>query len=159
MDPEVPKLVNLARFWTCRPLIRPIIHKRVMLEGPESPKSPHKLVQPENVSMSVFCMVFLGEMDPEVVKLVNFAQIWTCRPLIGPINHQRGMIEAPELPKSPHKLVQPGNVSIRAFCMVILGEVDLKVEELVNVAHIWTYRLLKRPIIWQWDILEGSTTR
>ena len=100
-------------------------------------------------------MVLLGEMDPEVVKLVNFAQIWTCRPLIGPIIHQRVMEEAPEHPKSPHKLVQPGNVSIRAFCMVILGEVDLKVEKLVNVAHIWTYRLLKRPIICQWDILEG----
>ena len=101
-------------------------------------------------------MVLLGEMDPEEVKLVNFAQIWTCRPLIGPIIHQQVMVEAPELPKSPPKLVQPGNVSVSAFCMVILGEVDLKVEKLVNVAHIWTYRLLKRPTICQLDILEGS---
>ena len=112
MVPEVPILVNFAQFWTCRPLVRPLIHQRVMLEGPESHNSPHKLVQPENVSISVFNMVLLGEMDPEVVKLVNFAQIWTPRPLIGPIIHQRVMVEAPELPKSPQKLVQPGNVSI-----------------------------------------------
>ena len=46
-----------------------------MLEGSESLKSPHNLVQPENVSISAFYMVILGEMDPEVVKLVNLPQI------------------------------------------------------------------------------------
>ena len=76
-----------------------------MLEVPESPKSPHKLVLPENVSMSAFYMVTLGENDPKVAKLVNLAQIWTCRPLIRPIIHQRVMLEGPESPKSPHKLV------------------------------------------------------
>ena len=48
-----------------------------MLEGPESPKSPHKLVVPENVSISAFYTVILGEMDPRVAKLVNLAQNWT----------------------------------------------------------------------------------
>ena len=100
-------------------------------------------------------MVILGEMDPEVTELVILAQIWTCRPLIRPIIHQQGMVVDPEFSKSPHKLVQPGNVSIRAFYMVILGKVDLQVAKLVNMAHIWTYRLLKRPLICQWDVLEG----
>ena len=62
MDPKVAKLVNLAQIWTSGPLIRPIIHQRVMLEGPESPKSLHKLVLPENVSKSAFHMVILGEI-------------------------------------------------------------------------------------------------
>ena len=65
MDPEVANLVNLAQIWTYRPLIRATIHHRVMLESPESPKSPHKLVQPENVSISAFYTVILGKMDPE----------------------------------------------------------------------------------------------
>ena len=73
MDPEMTKLVNLAQIWTCKPLIRPIIHQRVMLEGPKSPKSPHKLVLPENVSISAIYMVILGETDPKVAKLVNLA--------------------------------------------------------------------------------------
>ena len=60
MDSKVAKLVNLAQIWTCRPLIRPIIHQRVILEGPESPKSPHKLVLPENESISAFYIVILG---------------------------------------------------------------------------------------------------
>ena len=47
----------------------------VMSEGPEYPKSPHKLVLQENVSISAFYMVILGEMDPKVAKLVNLAQI------------------------------------------------------------------------------------
>ena len=72
-------------------------------------------------------MVILGEMDPKVAKLVNLAQIWTCRPLIRPIIHQRDVLEAPESPKSPHKLVLPENVSISAFYMVILGEIYPKV--------------------------------
>ena len=87
MDPKVAKLVNMAQNWTFRPLIRPIIHQRVMVEGPESPKSPHQLVPPENVSIRAFYTAILGEMDPKVTKLVNLAQIWTCRPLIRPIIH------------------------------------------------------------------------
>ena len=35
-----------------------------MLEGSESPTSPHKLVLPENVSISAFYTINLGEMDP-----------------------------------------------------------------------------------------------
>ena len=62
MDPKVAKLVNLAKIWTCRPLIRPIIHQRVMLECPESLKSLHKLVLPENVSKSAFYMVLQGKI-------------------------------------------------------------------------------------------------
>ena len=86
-----------------------------MLEGPESPKSPHILVLPENLSISAFYMVILDETDPKVSKLVKLAQIWTCRPLIRPIIHQRAMLEDPKSPKSPHKLVLPENVSISAF--------------------------------------------
>ena len=82
MDPKVAQLVNLAQIWTCRPLIRPIIHQQVMLEGPKSPQSPNKLVLPENVLISAFYTVILGEMGQKVAKLVNLAQIWTCRPLI-----------------------------------------------------------------------------
>ena len=96
MGPKEAKLVNSVQISTCRPLIRPIIHQRVMLEGPESPKSPHKLVLPENGSISAFYTVILGEMDPKVAKLVNLAQIWTCRPLIMPIIHQRVILEGPE---------------------------------------------------------------
>ena len=81
-----------------------------MLEGPESPKSLHKLVLPENVSISAFYTVILGEMDPKVAELVNLAQIWTCRLLVRPIIHQRVMLQGPESPKSPHKLVLPENV-------------------------------------------------
>ena len=73
----------------------PIIHQRVMIEGPEYPKSPQKLILPENVSISAFYTAVLGEMDPKVAKLVNLAQIWTCRPLIRPIIHQRDVLEAP----------------------------------------------------------------
>ena len=61
-----------------RSLIRPIIHQRVMLEAPESTKSPHKLVLPENVSISAFYTVFMGEMDPKVAKLVNLAETGLC---------------------------------------------------------------------------------
>ena len=64
-----------------------------MLDGPESPKSPHKLVLPENESIIAFYTVILGEMYPKLAKLVNLAQIWicACRPLIRPIIHQRVM--------------------------------------------------------------------
>ena len=71
MDPKVAKLVNLAQIWTCRLLIRPIIHQRVMLEGPESPKSAHKLVLPENVADSIFSCVFLCETGSLNANLVN----------------------------------------------------------------------------------------
>ena len=81
------------------------------MEDPKSPKSPHKLVLPENESISAFYTVILGEMDPKVAKLVNLAQIWTCRPLIRPIIHQRVMLEGPESPKSHNKLVLPENVA------------------------------------------------
>ena len=53
MGPKVAKLVYLAQIRTCRPLKRPIIHQRVMLEGPESPRSPNKLVLPENVADNI----------------------------------------------------------------------------------------------------------
>ena len=85
MDPKVRKMVNLAQIWTCKPLMRPIIHQLVMLECLESPEYRHKLVQPDNVSISAFYTVILGIMDPKVAKLVNLAQIWTCRSLIRPI--------------------------------------------------------------------------
>ena len=74
MDPKVAKLVNLNQIWTCWPLIRPIIHQRIMLEGPESPKRPHKLVLLENVSISAFYTVILGEMDPKVAIVPNLAK-------------------------------------------------------------------------------------
>ena len=45
-----------------------------MLEGSESPKSLHKLVLPENVSVIAFYTVILGEMDPKEAKLVNLAK-------------------------------------------------------------------------------------
>ena len=48
MDRNVVKLVNLTENWTSRPLIRPVIHHRVILEGPEFPKGAHVLVLPEN---------------------------------------------------------------------------------------------------------------
>ena len=52
----------------------PIIHQRVKIEGPEYPKSPHKLILPENVSISAFCTVILGEMNLKVAKLVNLVK-------------------------------------------------------------------------------------
>ena len=79
----------------------PIIHQRIMLEGPESPKSPHKLVLPENVPMSDFYTVILGEMDPKMAKLVNLAQILTCRPQIRPITHQGIMLEGLRISQKP----------------------------------------------------------
>ena len=42
-----------------------------MLEYPESPESPHKLVLPENVSIIAFYTVIMGEMIP---KVANFGQ-------------------------------------------------------------------------------------
>ena len=155
MDPKMEKLVNLAQIWTCRPPIRPIIHQMAMLEGPESPKSPHKLVLPENVSISAFYTVIMGKMDPKMAKLVNLAKIWAHRPLKRAIIHQRVMLEGPESPKSPHKLVLPENVSISAFFTVILCEMDPKVAKVVNLSQMWNCRPLKRPIIHQRVMLEG----
>ena len=63
-----------------------------MLEGPESLKSAHKLVLQENVSISAFYTVILGEMDPKVTKLVNLTQNWTFRPLIRPVKYQQVML-------------------------------------------------------------------
>ena len=95
-----------------------------MLEGPEFPKSPHKLLLQENVLISAFYTVILGEMDPKVAKLVNLAKIVTCRPLKRTKIHQPVVLDGPESPKSPHKLVPPENVSISAFYTVILGKLD-----------------------------------
>ena len=153
---KLAKLDNLAQIWTCRPLIRPIIHQRVMLEGPESPKSPHKLVLPENVSISVFYTVNLGKMGPKVPKLVNLAQIETWRPLIRPIIHQRVMLEGLESAKSPHKLVLPENVSRSVFYTVILGKMGPKGAKLVNSAQISTCR----PIMGLWlHTILGTATQ
>ena len=138
MDPKVAKLAYLPQIWTYRPLTSPIIYQRVMLAGSESPKSPHKLVLPENVSISTFYTVILGEMDPKVAKLVNLTQNWTFRPLIRPVKYQRVMLEGPESPKSAHKSVLPENVSISAFYTVHMGVMDPKMAKLVNLAQIWT---------------------
>ena len=72
-----------------------------MSDGLESPKYPHKLVLPENVTIIVFSMDILGEMDPKVAKLVNLAQNWTFGALIRPIIYQHVMLEGSESPKSP----------------------------------------------------------
>ena len=45
-----------------------------MSDDPESLKSPHKLVLLENVSISAFYTINLGEMDPKEAKLVNLAK-------------------------------------------------------------------------------------
>ena len=145
--PKVANVADLAQIWTCRPLIMPIIHQRVMLEGPESSKIPHKLVLPEHVSISPFYTHILGEMGPKVAKLVDLAQIWTCRHLVMPIIHQWVMLEGSESTKSAHKLVLPENVSISAFYTVFLGEMGPKVAKVVNLAQIWTCRPLIMPII------------
>ena len=63
--------------------------------SPKSHESPHKLVPLENGSTGAFYTVILGEMDPKVAKLVNFAQIWTFRPLISSIIHKWVMLEGP----------------------------------------------------------------
>ena len=104
-----------------------------MLEGPESPNSPHKLVLPENVSISDFYTVIMGEMDSKVAKLVSLTQIWTCRPLKRPPIHQRVMLDGSESPKGPHKLLLE-NASISAFYTINLGEMDPKEAKLVNLA-------------------------
>ena len=44
-----------------------------MLEDSKSPKSPHKLVLPENVPISALFTVIMVEMGPKVAKLVKLA--------------------------------------------------------------------------------------
>ena len=118
-----------------------------MPDSPESPKKPHKLVLPENVSISAFYTVILGEMDPKVVKLVNLTQNWSFRPLKRPVKYQQVMLEGPESLKSAHKSVLPENVSISAFYTIIMGKMNLKMVKLVNLVQSWTFRPLIRPII------------
>ena len=48
-----------------------------MLEGPESPKSAHKLVLPENVAESIFSCVFLcerGSLNANLVMVTTKTQ-------------------------------------------------------------------------------------
>ena len=120
MNPRGAKLVNLVQNWSFGALIRPIIHQHVMLEGTESPKSHHKLLLLENVSISTIFTVILGEMDPKVAKLVNLVQNWTFRPLIRPIIHQQVMLEGPQSANSLHKLLLQENVSEVAFIQSLL---------------------------------------
>ena len=70
-----------------------------MLEGSESPKGPHKRLLTENVSISAFYTVILGEMIPGV-KTGQFGP-WTYRPLIRAIIYQQVMLKGSEYPKSP----------------------------------------------------------
>ena len=105
--------------------MRPILHQRVMLEGSESPKILNKLVIQENVPISAFNTVILYEMGPKL-------DFW------GPNkvnNSSICLLEGPESPKGPHKLVLPENVPISAFYTVLMGEMDPKVANLVNLAE------------------------
>ena len=43
-----------------------------MLEGPKSPKKPHKQVLPEKALISAFYTVILGEMGPKGAKPGQF---------------------------------------------------------------------------------------
>ena len=119
-----------------------------MPDSPESLKSPHELVLPENVAISAFFTVILGKTDPKTAKLVNLVQKWTFSPLIRPIIYQGVMLEGSESPKIPHKLVLPENVSISVFYTVILGEMDAKMAKIVNFTQIWTCRPLINSIIY-----------
>ena len=58
-----------------------------MSDSPESLKSQHKLVVLEKVHQNAFYTITQGEKDPKVAKLVNLAQIVTCRPLKKTIIH------------------------------------------------------------------------
>ena len=104
MGPNVEKLVNLAQIWTCGPLLRPIIHQQVMLEGSESPKSPHKLVLPENVSISAFYTVILGEMDKKSGKTGHFGHFGPNWDIWGPNkahNSPTGYLRGPKISQMP----------------------------------------------------------
>ena len=85
MGSKVAKLVNLAKILPCSPLKSPLIHQWGILEGPESPKSLHKLVLPENVTNSDFYLVLLVEMGSKVAKLQN-GHKFPCSPLKKPNN-------------------------------------------------------------------------
>ena len=87
--PIPPRMTNLEQIWTCRPLIRSVTHQRVMSDGPESPKYAHKLVILESVHQNAFNTIYPGWKRSKVAKLVNLAQIVTCRPLIRFVTHQR----------------------------------------------------------------------
>ena len=60
-----------------------------MLEGPESLKSPHKLVQPENVSISAFYMIILVVQGVNLLSALYF-EILAPPPIYphsGPLKH------------------------------------------------------------------------
>ena len=87
--------------------------------------------------------------------MTNLGQIWSCRPLIRSVTHQRVISDGPESPKYAHKFVLPENVTIIVFYMVIRGEMDRRVAKLINLAQKWIFRPVKRPIICQQVMLEG----
>ena len=60
--------------------MRPIVHQQVMLEWPESPKSLHELVPPENVSKLLFIQSIWAKW---VQKWQNWS-IWPKFGLVGP---------------------------------------------------------------------------
>ena len=93
-----------------------------MLDGQKSLKSPHKVVVLENVHQNALYTITQGE---KVSKLVNLAQIVTCRPLKRTIIHS-DRLDGPKSPQSLHKLVLPENVSLSDFYTVILGEIGSK---------------------------------
>ena len=67
-----------------------IIHQQVMLEGPESPKSLHKLVQLENVSISAFYMIILVVQGGWTYCLALYFEILAPPPIYprsGPLKH------------------------------------------------------------------------
>ena len=130
--PTIAKLGSFTQILTFSPLIRSLIHQWGMLESPDSPKSLHRLLLPENVSKSVFYAVILGEKGPKVAKLVNLTQVLTFRPLIRPLIYEWGMLDGSNFPKSLHKLVLPENV--------ILGEKGPKVAKLVDLTQILKFR-------------------
>ena len=108
----------------------------VILEGPESTKTPNELVLPEKLLISAYYTVILGEMNPKMAKLDNFAKNWTFRPLMRSIIHQQVMLDGPQSPNSLHKLVLQENVSRRSFYTIIAGEMCLEELKLVNLANL-----------------------
>ena len=58
-----------------------------MSDSPESLESPYKLVLPENVSISAFFTVILGEMDPKVANKAH--------------NSPTGYVRLPRISKKP----------------------------------------------------------
>ena len=74
-----------AQIPACRPLARPLIHQPGILQSPESPKSLHKLVLPENVPRSGFYTIIVGKMDLKVSKLANLAMLGPKFQLVAPL--------------------------------------------------------------------------